>query len=63
MKKYLPLSLLLLPAVSFGAVDVSTTATAIQTDLTAVATAIGSALLVAAGVAVAFKWGKGAIFS
>ena len=36
--------------------------TTMQADIIGIVTAIGSALLVAGGVAVAFKWGKGALF-
>lgn len=48
---------------AFAQIDISTTATAIQTDLVAVITAIGTVLLVAAGTAVAYKWAKAALFS
>jgi len=40
----------------------TTFVTQMQTDITTIVTAIGSALLIAGGIAVAFKWGKGALF-
>jgi hypothetical protein len=45
-----------------AAVDVSAATTAITTDGTAAITAVGGALIGLAGVAVVFKWVKGAIF-
>lgn len=45
-----------------AAIDVSAATTAISTDGTAAITAIGGALIGLAGVAVVFKWAKGAIF-
>ena len=66
MKKtiiFLAASLALAASVpSFAAVDVSSATTSITTDGTAAITAIGSALIGLAGVAVVFKWVKGAIF-
>jgi hypothetical protein len=53
------LSLLASPA--HAAIDTAFVA-AMQTDITSVVTAIGGALLVVGGVAVAFKWGKAALF-
>ena len=47
---------------SNAAIDVSSATTAITTDGTAAITAIGGALIGLAGVAVVFKWAKGAIF-
>ena len=43
-------------------IDVTGAVTAITTDGTAAITAIGGALLSLAGIAVVFKWAKGAIF-
>lgn len=56
------LGLLLLPFASHAAIDVSAATTAITTDGTAAVTAVGGALIGLAGVAVVFKWAKGAIF-
>lgn len=47
---------------AFAAIDVSAATTAITTDGTAAITSIGGALIGLAGVAVVFKWAKGAIF-
>ncbi len=47
---------------AFAAIDVTAATTAITTDGTAAITAIGGALIGLAGVAVVFKWAKGAIF-
>lgn len=47
---------------AFAAIDVSSATTAITTDGTAAITEIGGALIGLAGVAVVFKWAKGAIF-
>jgi len=47
---------------SFAAVDVTAATTSITTDGTAAITAVGSALIGLAGVAVVYKWVKGAIF-
>ena len=54
----------LLPASVFaqGNVDVSTQATALQTDGLAAIGAIGAVLVPMAGVAVVYKWAKGMIF-
>lgn len=55
--------------VSFGAfastppaIDVSSAVNSISTDATAAVSSIGVALLGLAGVAIAFKWAKAAIF-
>lgn len=45
-----------------AAIDVTAATTAISTDGTAAITAIGGALIGLAGVAIVFKWAKGAIF-
>jgi len=47
---------------AFAAIDVSAATTSITTDGTAAITAVGGALIGLAGVAVVFKWVKGAIF-
>lgn len=68
MKKYRNnfISTLLLIAFSIAtaqaAIDVSAATTSITTDGIAAITAIGGALIGLAGVAVVFKWAKGAIF-
>lgn len=66
MKKFYRNSLVLLPASllatpAFAAID-TTFVDAMQADIISVVTAIGAALLIAGGVAVAYKWGKGALF-
>ena len=63
-KILLGLSTLVLPVASqAAAVPVSTTDVLAQLAEINVATAaVGGAMLVAAGIAVAFKWGKAAIF-
>jgi uncharacterized membrane protein len=45
-----------------AAIDVTAATTAITTDGTAAITAVGGALIGLAGIAVVFKWVKGAIF-
>lgn len=65
MRKFLlGLAALTLPTLSqAAAVPVSTTDVLAQLAEINVATAaVGGAMLVAAGIAVAFKWGKAAIF-
>jgi hypothetical protein len=65
MKKQAVLLLTLLVAAvapAYAAIDVTSATTAITTDGTAAITAIGGALIGLAGVAVVFKWVKGAIF-
>jgi hypothetical protein len=53
----------LLPASVFAQnVDVTTQATALQTDGLAAIGAIGAVLVTMAGVAVVYKWAKGMIF-
>lgn len=52
----------LFSAASFAVIDVSDATTSIATDGTAAITAVGGALIGLAGVAVVFKWVKGAIF-
>jgi len=47
---------------AFAAVDVTAATTSITTDGTVAITAVGSALIGLAGVAVVFKWVKGSIF-
>jgi len=64
MKKYI-LAAVIAGAAStpaFAAIDVSSATTAITTDGTAAISEIGGALIGLAGVAVVFKWAKGAIF-
>lgn len=56
------LASLLSPEIASAAVDVSAATDSISTDGTAAVTAIGGALVGLAGVAVVFKWAKGAIF-
>lgn len=51
----------LIAASANAAID-TTFVSAMQTDIVGVVTAIGGALLIAGGTAVAFKWGKGALF-
>lgn len=48
-------------APAFAQVDTSFIA-AMSTDITTVITGIGTALLAAAGLTVAYKWGKGFLF-
>lgn len=56
-------ALALVSAVSMAVpIDISATAAAVETDLTHVVSTIGAVLLIAAGVAVAYKWGKAALF-
>lgn len=52
----------IIPGLAAAAIDVSAATTAITTDGTAAITAVGGALIGLAGVAVVFKWAKGAIF-
>jgi len=47
---------------AMAVIDVSAATTSITTDGTAAITAVGGALIGLAGVAVVFKWVKGAIF-
>lgn len=47
---------------SFAAIDVTSATTAITTDGTVAISEIGGALIGLAGVAIVFKWAKGAIF-
>ena len=56
------LGMMALSGAAMAEIDVSAATTAITTDGTAAITAIGGALLGLAGVAVVFKWAKGAIF-
>lgn len=46
-----------------AAVDVAATVTQLTTDGTSAITAVGTALLALAGIAVVFKWVKAAFFS
>lgn len=62
IKVLLGLALMVAASASQAAVDVSAATTAISTDGTAAITAVGGALIGLAGVAVVFKWAKGAIF-
>ncbi len=55
-------ALLAFAGVSSAAIDVTAATTSISSDGTAAITAIGGALVGLAGVAVVFKWAKGAIF-
>lgn len=48
--------------VANAAIDVSAATTSITTDGTAAISAVGAALIGLAGVAVVYKWVKGAIF-
>lgn len=59
-----PLSVLLMPLVSFAAATPVTTTDAVAQigEINTAVGAIGGALLVAAAIAVAFKWGKAAVF-
>lgn len=52
----------LVASTAFAAIDVSAATTSITTDGTAAVSAVGGALIGLAGVAVVFKWVKGAIF-
>jgi hypothetical protein len=54
--------LALLASPAFAVIDVTAATTSITTDGTAAITAVGGALIGLAGVAVVFKWVKGAIF-
>jgi len=47
---------------AMAAIDVTAATTSITTDGTAAITSIGGALIGLAGVALVFKWAKGAIF-
>ncbi len=46
---------------AMAAIDTSFVDT-MQADITTVVTAIGTAMLICGGIAVSFKWGRGAIF-
>ncbi|MGB1271025.1 MAG: major capsid protein [Endozoicomonas sp.] len=52
----------LMSSSAFAAIDVTAATTALTTDGTTAITAVGSALVGLAGVAVVFKWVKGAMF-
>lgn len=58
------LAALSLPVVSFAAATPVTTTDAVAQigEINTAVAAIGGALLVAAAIAVAFKWGKAAVF-
>ncbi|KEI70311.1 major capsid protein [Endozoicomonas elysicola] len=66
MKKLKHLGLLVASALMsssvFAAIDISAATTALTTDGSAAITAVGTALVGLAGIAVVFKWVKGAIF-
>ncbi|WP_422411868.1 MULTISPECIES: major capsid protein [unclassified Endozoicomonas] len=66
MKKLKHLALLLATSVmassAFAEIDVSAATTALTTDGSAAITAEGTALVGLAGIAVVFKWVKGAMF-
>lgn len=66
MKKLKHLALLLatsaLASSAFAEIDVSAATTALTTDGSAAITAVGTALVGLAGIAVVFKWVKGAMF-
>ncbi|WP_419536556.1 major capsid protein [Endozoicomonas sp.] len=66
MKKLKHLVLLLttsaLASSAFAEIDVSAATTAISTDGSTAITAVGTALIGVAALAVVFKWVKGAIF-
>lgn len=53
---------LALTSPAFAVIDVTAATTSITTDGTVAISAIGGALIGLAGVAVVFKWVKGAIF-
>lgn len=55
-------SALAMTSPAFAAIDVTAATTAITTDGTAAITAVGGAIIGLAGVALVFKWAKGAIF-
>ncbi|OED47186.1 hypothetical protein ACH42_03290 [Endozoicomonas sp. (ex Bugula neritina AB1)] len=66
MKKLKHLGLLaataLMSSSVFAAIDVTAATTALSTDGSAAITAVGTALVGLAGIAVVFKWVKGAMF-
>ncbi|KEI70790.1 MULTISPECIES: major capsid protein [Endozoicomonas] len=66
MKKLKHLALLLatsaMASSAFAEIDVSAATTAISTDGSTAITAVGTALIGVAALAVVFKWVKGAIF-
>lgn len=66
MKKLKHLGLLaasvLMSSSAFAAIDVTAATTALTTDGSAAITAVGTALVGLAGIAVVFKWVKGAMF-
>ena len=66
MKKLKHLGLLVASALMsssvFAAIDISAATTALTTDGSAAITAVGTALVGLAGIAVVFKWVKGAMF-
>ncbi len=66
MNKFTKYSLAALGTLSvspaFAEIDVTAATTAITTDGTASITAIGSAMIGLASVAIVFKWAKAAIF-
>lgn len=67
MKKIISLSAVVGTAIlastpAAAAIDVTAATTAISTDGSAAITEIGQALIGLAGLAVVFKWAKGAIF-
>ena len=66
MKKLKHLALLLVTSAmassAFAEIDVSAATTAISTDGSTAITAVGTALIGVAALAVVFKWVKGAIF-
>ncbi|WP_422450444.1 MULTISPECIES: major capsid protein [unclassified Endozoicomonas] len=66
MKKLKHLALILatsaMASSAFAEIDVSAATTALTTDGSAAITAVGTALVGLAGIAVVFKWVKGAMF-
>lgn len=63
MKKIIAIAALtILSTPAFAEVDVTAATTSITNDGTAAISAVGGALIGLAGVAVVFKWVKGAIF-
>lgn len=63
MKKLLGVLAGFVPVVSFAAVDLSTVATAVETDLVTNMGLIGAALLAGAVAMVVYRWAKRAIGS
>jgi Inovirus Coat protein B len=62
LRMLVALILMSVAGLASAAIDVSAATTSITTDGTAAITAVGAALIGLAGVAVVYKWVKGAIF-